>query len=89
MTPGCPPGSDRLDGTHKTTQYPRMPPGTQPPPTPSPTPQRPSPTTSATRLELWEADLVALLRVGTAGAQVGPGRKKAQEFADSLDAVRL
>ena len=70
-------------------QYPRTPQESHPP-TPNPTPQSP-PTAiaSTTQVELQEADLLALFRVGKAGVRTGPERKKAQEFADKLDAVRL
>lgn len=58
--------------------------------TSGPAPQPPpTSTTSVTSLEHWEADLIALLRVGTVEVQIGPRKKNAQEFADRLDAVRL
>ena len=48
----------------------------------------PTSTASASPLELWEIDLITLLRMGKAGALSDPERKKAQEFADRLDVVR-
>ena len=77
----------RPGGFRKVARYFRMLPEGRPP-THDHTPQPPSTsTTSTTRLELQEADLVALLRVGKAGVWSGPERKKAQEFADRLDMV--
>lgn len=80
---------ERPGGFRKVARYFRMLPEGRPP-TRDHTPQPPlTSTTSTTRLELQEADLVALLRAGKAGVWSGPERKKAQEFADRLDIVRF
>ena len=76
----------KVDDVHGVVQCPPIPPENK-----SPTPDRIPQylrTASTSPLELWEPDLITLLRVGKAGALSDPEREKAQEFADRLDVVR-
>ena len=81
----------RLDGLRRVVRYFRTTPSeSQLPTIPDPTLQSPPiSTTPAIPFELWEADLITLLRVGKAGARFGQEKVKAQYFADRFDAVCL
>lgn len=80
---------EQLDNLRRAVRYPRVPSENQPPTPDTASPSSATPTTPIAQLELWEADLTALLRMGKTGVQTDLGREKAQEFADRLGAVRL